>query len=110
MHHHHGRQRASMSQDDLPRTGDMVIDTMTMVFRWLGRQVERLLPPPALPAAADMTDRQLLHAVHRAGAELLNGLAPIIGQSFARYGAPAEMGDPRFPHGMPVKVRGQVLT
>jgi hypothetical protein len=41
---------------------------------------------------------------------LLNGLAPIIGQSFARYGAPAEMGDPRFPHGMPVKARGHVLT
>lgn len=57
-----------------------------------------------------MTDRQLLQAVYRVGAELLNGLAPVIQQSFARYGLAAEMGDPRFPHAMPVKVRGQVLT
>ncbi|MGH3193048.1 MAG: Tn3 family transposase [Streptosporangiaceae bacterium] len=56
-----------------------------------------------------MTDRQLLQAVRQAGAELLNGLGPIIQQSFAHYGSAGEMGDPRFPHAMPVKVPGQVL-
>lgn len=96
-----------MSQDDLPRTGDTFIDTMSMLFRWLGKQVERVIPSPAavLPAAVDMTDSQLLQAIYRVGAELLNGLAPIIGQSFSSYGSPAEMGDPRFPHAMPVKLR-----
>jgi hypothetical protein len=98
---------------DRPRTGNPVIDTMTKVFERLGKEIEQFIPrPPAppLPAPADMTDRQLLHAVHRVGAELLNGLAPVIRQGFDRYGSTAEMGDPRFPHAMPVKVRGHVLA
>jgi hypothetical protein len=103
---------STMSQD-LPRTGNQVIDTMTEIFHWLGKQIDQFIPrPPAppLPAPADMTDRQLHQAVHRVGAGLLNGLAPVIQQGFARYGSAAEMGDPRFPHAMPVKVRGHVLT
>lgn len=102
-----------MSRDDLPRTGNPAIDTMTGIFHWLGKQVESVIPRPAEPvhpAPADMADGQLLEAVHRTGAELLNGLAPVIQESFTRYGAPEEMGDPRFPHGMPVKLRGHVLT
>jgi hypothetical protein len=98
---------------DLPRTGNQVVDTMTEIFHWLGKQIDQFiprLPAPPLPAPADMTDRQLQQAVHRVGAGLLNGLAPIIQQSFVRYGSPAEMGDPRFPHAMPVKVPGHVLT
>lgn len=101
-----------MSQD-LPRTGNPVIDAMTKILHRLGEEIGQRIPRPhaqPLPAPAGMTDRQLLQAVHQAGAELLNGLAPVIQQSFARYGSAAEMGDPRFPHGMPVKVRGHVLT
>lgn len=111
-----GRPReaiSTMSQDDLPRTGNPVFDTMTVIFNWLGKQTEHVILRPhaqRLPAPADMTDRQLLQAVHHVGAELLNGLGPIIQQSFTRYGSAAEMGDPRFPHAMPVKMRGQVLT
>ena len=104
---------SSMSQADLPRTGNQVIDTMTGIFHWLGKQIEPFIPrppEPSLPAPAGMTDRQLLQAVHHVGARLLNGLAPIIQHSFTRYGSATEMGDPRFPHAMPVKVRGHVLT
>jgi len=102
-----------MSRDDLPRTGNQVIDTMTGIFHWLGKQIEPFIPrppEPPRPAPADMTGRQLLQAVHHVGAGLLNGLAPIIQHSFTRYGSATEMGDPRFPHAMPVKVRGHVLT
>lgn len=101
-----------MSQD-LPRTGNPVIDTMTKILHRLGEEIGQRIPHPhakPLPTPADMTDGQLLQAIHQAGAELLNGLAPVIQQSFARYGAAAEMADPRFPHGMPVKARDHVLT
>jgi hypothetical protein len=86
---------------------------MTRISHWLGREIGRRIPRPRahhLPAPTDMTNRQLLQAVHLIGAQLLNGLAPVSQPSFARWGSAAEMGDPRFPYGMPVKVRGHVLT
>lgn len=93
--------------------GYPVIETVTKIVRRLGKEFEQLVAhPPArpLPAPADMTDAQLLQAVYLVGAGLLDGLAPVIQDSFVRWGSAAEMGDPRFPHGMPVTVRGHVLT
>ena len=88
-------------------TGNQVIDTMTKVFAWLGKHFDQLNPPaPPLPAAPGMTDEQLHHAIHDVGACLLNGLGPIVQDSFVRYGSPTAMSDPRFPHPMPVKARG----
>jgi hypothetical protein len=95
----------------VPVTGNPAIDTMTKVFDWLGRQVDQVLPrPPAppRPAPANMTDEQLHHAIHDIGASLLNGLAPIIQESFARYGN--VIADARFRHAMPTTVRGHVLA
>jgi hypothetical protein len=48
---------------DLPRIGDQVIDTMTEIFHWLGKQVEQFISHPSappFPSPADMSDRQLL--------------------------------------------------
>lgn len=93
--------------------GYPVIGTMAKVVRRLGMEFEQFLArPPAqpLPAPACMTNTELLEAVYLVGAGLLNGLAPVIQASFVRWGAAAEMGDPRFPHGMPVTMRGHVLT
>lgn len=101
-----------MSQD-LPITGNRLIDTMTKVFAWLGKHTDQLIPrPPAPPpqAPAEMTDQRLHHAIHDIGAGLLNGLGPILQESFVRYGSSTSMSDPRFPHAMPVTVRGHVLT
>lgn len=97
--------------DDLPVTGNPVIDGMTKVFDWLGRQVEQIvprLPEPSPPAPSDMTDKQLHHAIHDVGARLLNDLGPVTQQTFARYGS--AMSDARFRHGMPTTVRGHVLA
>lgn len=98
---------------DLSITGKPVIDTMTKVFAWLGRRIHQLVPhPPAppLPAPAEMTDEQLHHTIHDVGADMLNGLGPILQGSFVRYGSSTVMSDPRFPHAMPVTVPGHVLT
>jgi hypothetical protein len=95
--------------DDIPVTGNPVIDTMTRIFDWLDRQIDQLVPRPPTPqrpAPADMTDEQLHHAIHDAGARLLNSLAPVLQRSFAGDGA---KGDPRFPHALPTTVRAHVL-
>src|SRR5229473_5246201 len=84
-----GEAKSSMSQDR-PRTGNPVIDTMTKIFERLGKEIDQLIPRPSappFPAPADMTDRQLHQAVHDVGVRLLNGLAPVIQQGFARYGS-----------------------
>src|SRR5712691_6669516 len=89
-------------RDDIPVTGNPVIDTMTRIFDWLDRQIDQLVPrPPAPPpraAPADMTDEQLHHAIHDVGGRLLNSLAPVLQRSFAGDGAKR---DPRFPHPLP---------
>jgi len=80
---------------------------------WLAGRVEELvsgLASPAPVSAADMTDQQLLEAIHDLGGRLLNGLAPMIPETFARLPWSTEQSDPRFPHAMPVKVRGHVLS
>lgn len=99
--------------EDRPLGGYPITDAMAKIARRLGREFEQIVGrPPARQflAAADMTDVQLLTAVYLVGAGLLDGLAPVIQDSFVRWGSSAEMGDPRFPHGMPVTVRGHVLT
>ena len=99
--------------EHLPGNGSMGVSTMSGISRWLSGKIGQRIPGSrtrALPAPADMTNQQLLQAVHLVGAHLLNGLAPIIQPSFARWGSAAEMGDPRFPHAMPIKVHGHVLT
>jgi hypothetical protein len=94
--------------NNIPMTGDPVIDTVTKVFDWLGKQIDQVLPhpAPATPAPADMTDEQLHHAVHDVGAELLNSLAPVLHRSFV---GDAAHGDLQFPHGMPTSVRAHTL-
>ncbi len=97
-------------RDDIPVTGNPVIDTMTRIFDWLDRQIDQLVPrPPAPPpraAPADMTDEQLHHAIHDVGGRLLNSLAPVLQRSFAGDGAKR---DPRFPHPLPTTARAHAL-
>jgi len=104
---HHWKAIIFAMSSNIP-TGDPVTDTMTKVFDWLGKQIGQVLPrpAPAAPAPTEMTDEQLLHAIHDVGAELLNSLAPVLHRSFA---GDAAHGDPRFPHGMPTSVRAHTL-
>ena len=99
--------------EHLSGNGSMSLGPMSGISQWLSGKIGQRFPGSRtrpLPTPADMTNQQLLQAVHLVGAHLLNGLAPVIQQSFARWGSAAEMGDPRFPHAMPIKVRGHVLT
>lgn len=99
--------------EDRPVGGYPVVGAVAKIVRRLGREFEQRVartPDRPLPAPADMTDVQLFKAVYLVGAGLLDGLAPVIQDSFVRWGSAAEMGDPRFPHGMPVTMRGHVLT
>jgi hypothetical protein len=92
--------------------GNPVVDAMTKAFEWLGSWVDQLLPHPHSPhsaSPADMTDKELHHAIHDVGGGLLNGLAPIIHDSFVRYGSAMATIDPRTREPTPVKVRGHVL-
>ena len=95
--------------NNLPMTGNPVIDAITKFFDWLDKQIDRVVPPaaPATTAPADMTDEQLHHAVHDVGAQLLNDLAPVLQRSFV---GDAAHGDLRFPHGMPTGVRAHTLV
>lgn len=93
-------------------TGNPVIDAMTKAFEWLGNRVDQLIPRPPYPPSAspaDMTDKELHHAIHDVGGGLLNGLAPVIQDSFVRYGSAMATSDPRTRQPTPVKVRGHVL-
>jgi hypothetical protein len=93
-------------------TGNPVIDAMTKAFEWLGNRVDQLiarLPPPPSASPADMTDKQLHHAIHDVGGSLLNGLGPVIHDSFVRYGSAMATSDPGTRQPTPVKVRGHVL-
>ena len=49
---------------------------------------------PAPEAASDMTDQQLLEAIHGVGGRLLNGLASMIRETIARLPWGTEQGDP----------------
>lgn len=101
-----------MTQEPSTPTSQMG-ETAAKAMNWLGKQVEELLSGPGRPApvaATDMTDQQLLEATHDVGGRLLNGLAPMIRETFARLPWSTEQSDPRFPHAMPVKVRGHVLS
>jgi hypothetical protein len=96
-------------RNNVPITGNPVIDAITRFFDWLDKQIDQVVPhaAPAATATADMTDEQLHHAIHDVGARLLNDLAPVLQRSFA---GDAAHGDLRFPHGMPTGVRAHTLT
>lgn len=101
-----------MTQERLTLASQMG-EAAAKAIGWLADRVEELvsgLGGSAPVAATDMTDQQLLEAVHDVGGRLLNGLAPMIRETFARLPWSTEQGDPRFPHAMPVKVRGHVLS
>ena len=93
---------------NVPVTGNPVLDAMTKVFDWVGKQIDQVVPhpAPATPVPAGMTDEQLHHAIHDVGAQLLTSLAPVLRRSFA---GDAAGGDPRFPHGLPAGVRAHTL-
>lgn len=95
--------------NDIPVTGNPVIDTMTRVFDWLSRQIDQVVlgpPAPPGPATADMTGEQLHHAIHDVAGRLLTSLAPVLQRSFT---GDAAHGDLRFPHSMPIAVRAHTL-
>jgi hypothetical protein len=96
--------------NDVPVTGQAIIDAAGKFLGWVSKQVEQAVGPAAAPSPtpADMTDVQLHHAIHDIGGTLLNRHGPMLQESFARYGA--TMGDPRFPAAMPTAVRSHVLT
>jgi hypothetical protein len=96
-----------------PTQASQIGEAAAKAMSWLANRVEELasgLGGPAPVPATDMTDQQLLEAVHDVGGRLLNGPAPMIGETFARLPWSSEQSDPRFPHAMPVKVRGHVLS
>ena len=97
--------------NDIPVTGNPIIDNITKGLLWLCEQTEKVFgppPPTPVPEPARMSDVELHHAIHDIGGTLLNRHGPMLQESFRRHGMP--LSDLRFPGPMATTVRSHLLT
>jgi hypothetical protein len=67
--------------NDIPVTGNPIIDNITKGLIWLSEQTEKVFgppPPTPVPEPARMSDVELHHVIHDIGGTLLNRHGPML--------------------------------